>query len=45
MKDVIYKMTIPSETKPEKFGNQRVETPFFCLLSVPVRNLWGRDFC
>ena len=29
MKEVMYKMAVHSETKPEKPGNQRVETPFF----------------
>ena len=39
MKEIMYKMTILSETKPEKPDNQRVETLFFSLLSVSVRNL------
>lgn len=37
MKEVMYKMTILSETKPEKPGNQRVETLFLffvCSMSL-----------
>lgn len=38
MNEIVYKMTILSETKSEKPDNQRVETPFFSLLcEKPMR--------
>lgn len=38
MNEIMYKMTVLSETKSEKPDNQRVETPFFFLLcEKPMR--------